>query len=78
MKKLRNIKSPKIEDLCNGPGKIGQSLAIDKDTMNGMDLLDGDFKIVDAGIEGFNMGVSRRVNIDYAEEWIDKPWRFYV
>ena len=24
------------------------------------------------------MGVSRRVNIDYAEEWIDKPWRFYV
>lgn len=26
----------------------------------------------------FNMGVSRRVNIDYAEEWIDKPWRFYV
>ena len=43
-----------------------------------MDLLEGEFKIVDAGFKAFNMGVSRRVNIDYAEEWIDKPWRFYV
>jgi DNA-3-methyladenine glycosylase len=24
------------------------------------------------------MGVSRRVNIDYAGEWVDKPWRFFV
>ncbi len=24
------------------------------------------------------MGISRRVNIDYAEEWIDTPWRFFV
>jgi 3-methyladenine DNA glycosylase Mpg len=30
MQKLRNIKSKKIEDLCNGPGKVGLSLAIDK------------------------------------------------
>lgn len=37
-----------------------------------------EFTIVDAGITGFNIGVSRRVNIDYAEEWIYKPWRFYI
>jgi len=24
------------------------------------------------------MGVSKRMNIDYAEEWIDKPWRFFI
>lgn len=78
MKELRGIKSKKLEDLCNGPGKVGQSLAVDKDTMNGIDLLDGDFKIVDGGLKDFSVGVSRRVNIDYAEEWIDKPWRFYV
>lgn len=52
--------------MSNGPGKVGQALAVDKATMNGMDLLDGDFKIVDAGIKNFEMGVSRRVNIDYA------------
>ena len=78
MREIRNIKSNKLEDLCNGPGKVGQSLAINKEKMNGMDLLDGEFKIVDAGINNFEMGVSRRVNIDYAEEWIDKPWRFFV
>ena len=24
------------------------------------------------------MGISRRVNIDYAEEWIDTPWRLFI
>ena len=66
MKSYRNIKSPKIEDLSNGPGKVGQALNIDKQKMNGMDLLDGQFKIVDGGLKNFSMGVSRRVNIDYA------------
>jgi hypothetical protein len=34
--------------------------------MNGIDLTDGKFKIVDAGITGFDIDISRRVNIDYA------------
>lgn len=66
VRSLRDIKSNKVEDLTNGPGKVGQALGIDKEKMNGMDLTEGDFCIVDAGIEGFEMGVSRRVNIDYA------------
>jgi DNA-3-methyladenine glycosylase len=33
---------------------------------------------VDAGISGFEVDTSRRVNIDYAEEWIDKQWRFFI
>lgn len=78
VRSLRDIKSNKIEDLANGPGKVGQALGIDKEKMNGIDLIEGDFTIVDAGIDGFEMGVSRRVNIDYAEEWIDKPWRFFI
>lgn len=28
MKSIRNIKSNKLEDMCNGPGKVGQSLAV--------------------------------------------------
>ena len=53
-------------------------MAVELATMNGMDLTEGPFKIVDAGISEFEMDVSRRVNIDYAEEWIDKPWRFFI
>lgn len=64
--------------MSNGPGKVGMCLSIDKDTMNGRDLTAGSLRIVDAGIKDFKMGISKRINIDYAEEWIDKPWRFYV
>jgi DNA-3-methyladenine glycosylase len=75
---LRNIKSKKVEDLVNGPGKIGQALGIDKETMNGCDLLAGPLRIVDGGIKDFEIEVSKRINIDYAEEWIDKEWRFFI
>lgn len=57
---------------------MGQGLGINKELMNGIDLTEGEFTIVDAGIDNFDMGISRRVNIDYAEEWIDTPWRFFV
>lgn len=46
--------------------------------MNGSKLFEGEIKIVDAGLAGFSIGVSRRINIDYAKEWIEKPWRFFV
>lgn len=78
VRSLRDIKSNKTEDLSNGPGKVGQALGINKDKMNGIDLLQGQFTIVDAGIDNFDVSISRRVNIDYAEEWIDKPWRFFI
>lgn len=34
--------------------------------MNGRDLTVGTLRIVDAGINDFKMGVSKRINIDYA------------
>lgn len=63
---MRNIKSNKLEDLCNGPGKVGMSLGVVKETMNGIDITTGKFRIVDAGIKDFKMGISKRINIDYA------------
>lgn len=75
--RARNIKSKKVEDMTNGPGKVGISLFVPM-TMNGRDLTSGDLRIVDGGIENLKISVSARINIDYAEEWIDKPWRFYI
>ncbi len=54
------------------------SLGIVKETMNGSDLTTGSLRVVDAGIQNFKVGISKRINIDYAEEWIEKPWRFFV
>ena len=36
----RNLKSKKVEDLTNGPGKVGLSLNVKMD-MNGRDLANG-------------------------------------
>ena len=57
--------------MSNGPGKLGISLGIVKETMNGCDLTKGKLRVVDAGITGFKMGISKRINIDYAYKWID-------
>lgn len=35
-------------------------------------------RIVDGGIKDLPITTSPRININYAEEWISKPWRFYV
>ena len=75
--KARNLKSKKVEDLTNGPGKVGLSLGVKMD-MNGIDLMQGELRIVDGGISGLKILTSPRININYAEEWITKPWRFYV
>jgi len=65
------------KELCNGPGKLGKALKLDKD-LNGHDLTLGkDIYIID-NQEAFEMEISKRVNIDYAEEFVDKPWRYFI
>lgn len=63
--------------LCNGPGKLCISLDITK-SENGLDLCGSTLYIKDAHNEPFNIKDSPRINIDYAEEYKDKPWRFYI
>ncbi|MFA5528956.1 MAG: DNA-3-methyladenine glycosylase [Peptostreptococcales bacterium] len=79
IKKNRNIKSKKAADLTNGPGKLCEALAIEKD-LNGYDLISGDqlyIKEADEKID-FEIVSSKRINIDYAEEYKEKLWRFYI
>lgn len=70
--------SSNLKNLCNGPGKTGASLNIDK-SFNGVDLTTSDkiFLLYDESFK-FEIGISKRINIDYAEEWIHKEWRFFV
>ncbi|CAD8121810.1 unnamed protein product [Paramecium sonneborni] len=78
IKEIRKTKSSKLQDLSNGPGKCGGCLLLDK-SHNGLNLCDKNsgMYLIDNNKQ-YDIGVSARINIDYAEEWKDKPWRFYI
>lgn len=63
--------------MCNGPGKLCMSMGIGK-ADNGLDLCGSKLYICDAQSESFSIKSSPRINIDYAEEYTLKPWRFFI
>lgn len=65
--------------LSAGPGVLTKALGINK-AHNGVDMLDPGSSIwlSEAEKQDFEIVASPRVGIDYAEEWIDIPWRFRI
>ncbi|MFN7160776.1 MAG: DNA-3-methyladenine glycosylase [Candidatus Gracilibacteria bacterium] len=67
--------------LGTGPGKLTKSLGITKNLHYGVDLTtndslflaDDDFQVSDKDIMK-----TTRVGIDYAEDYREKPWRYYI
>lgn len=76
-KQYRKIKSKKIEDLTNGPGKLCKALEIDKQ-LNEAAVTEKGAIYIEEGIAPFSIVCDKRINIDYAEEYRDKEWRFYI
>ncbi len=77
MRAARGPAARSDRDLCNGPGKLGQALGLDR-TFDGADLVTGDqgVELVDDGTAPPEVpGVSGRIGISVAA---DVPWRFYV
>lgn len=80
-KAYADLTNKQIKDLTNGPGKLCIAMdlgkkqnKIDLCSRNGMD----DIYVYDDGYMDFEMEASPRINIDYAEEYVDKPWRFTI
>lgn len=66
------------QNLTSGPGKLCIALAIDK-TFNGADLLGDKVWLEDfKAFSGKEITSGKRIGIDYAEEFAEKPWRFWV
>lgn len=73
------------KNFLNGPGKLCKGLAIDR-TLNGLPLgseaLYLAYDLPELGLperaEGLPFHTGRRIGIDYAEEAVDFPWRFWV
>ena len=68
----------KETNLTSGPGKLCIAFGIDK-TFNDEDLLGDKVWIEDgAKINSDEIAVGKRIGIDYAEDYAEKPWRFWV
>ena len=65
-------------NLTNGPGKLCIALNIDR-ALDGADLL-GDRVWIEEykAISPRRIARGPRIGIDYAQEWISKPWRFWI
>jgi len=65
-------------NLTNGPGKLCIALGIDR-KFDGADLLGNKVWIEEGvSIPRSQIAAGPRIGIDYAEEWIHKPWRFWI
>jgi DNA-3-methyladenine glycosylase len=68
----------KDTNLTSGPGKLCIALGIDK-TFNNEDLLERRVWLEQgAKITSGEIACGKRVGVDYAEEYAEKPWRFWL
>jgi DNA-3-methyladenine glycosylase len=72
-----------IEGRTDGPGRLCRAMGIDR-ALNGADLT-GDRLFITAGDRSARRPVppdlvesGPRVGVDYAGEWVLKPWRFWL
>lgn len=71
------LSSYQRKNFLNGPGKLCKGLSLTKE-QNGL-LLSGDsLYVTDPHNPPQTIKVGKRIGIDYAEEAVDFPWRFYL
>ncbi len=82
IRERRLIKNPtaKMPDknLTSGPGKLCIALDIRRE-LNGADLLGDKIWLEDhKTLSSVEIKIGTRIGIDYAEEFAEKPWRFWL
>ena len=76
-KSYNELSNYQKKNLTNGPGKLCKALDIDR-SLSGDSVFGSHLYIVDNDNNDFEIVEDKRVNIDYAEEYKDKLWRFYI
>ena len=83
---IRRLRYPKAEhaltayqqkNFLNGPGKLCKGLSLDR-SLNGTDLTGDVLHVVRSGEVPMHVFTGPRIGIDYAEEAVDFPWRFWI
>lgn len=73
----REMTAYQQKNFLNGPGKLCKALSLTT-AQNGLPLTGDGLYVLDAGERPGPIHVSKRIGIDYAEEAVDFPWRFYL
>ena len=76
----RRASALRDEELCNGPAKLCQALAIDR-ALNGADLIAGEAIWIEHGdgpLPASRIGRSARIGVEYAEQWAKRRLRWFV
>ncbi len=64
-------------EVSNGPGKLCRAFAIDR-AQYGVDLCKGSLHLrAGAGFPAPEVHTSKRIGVDYAGPWSERPWRFF-
>jgi DNA-3-methyladenine glycosylase len=78
MVKRRGGLPAKITNLTNGPGRLCMAMGISK-LQNKADVTVQPFYVQDApSVELADIVETTRIGVDYAGEWKENPWRFYI
>jgi DNA-3-methyladenine glycosylase len=78
MTKRRGIKQAKVANLTNGPSKLCMAMEISR-SQNKTDLTSPPLYIKDAPpVPPYDIVETTRIGVDYAGEWKNNPWRFYI
>ena len=83
MKRLRypnvsgNLSPGQLKNFLNGPGKLCKALSLDR-SLNGADLTGSCLYVADSGERPVKIHSGVRIGIDYAEEAVHFPWRFWI
>ncbi|WP_294153351.1 DNA-3-methyladenine glycosylase [uncultured Clostridium sp.] len=77
-KDFNELSNDKKKTLTNGPSKLCMAYSIDKSDNYKKLYEESDFYIEDSTEDNFEIVKTTRIGIDYAEEAIEFPWRFYI
>ena len=72
-----NLTAYQRKNFLNGPGKLCKGLCLDR-SHNGTDLTGDTLYVVNAGEIPERIQTGPRIGIDYAEEAVHFPWRFWI
>lgn len=76
----KSAKKQKDKEMTNGPSKLCQALQISKQVFNQIDLTSSDLMWLEKGddVDSDEIICCPRINIGYADDWKEKPLRFYL